>query len=282
MCPPLAAPQLDRIRRTRRHPRRTQPDYLILRYLVNHLERVLDEVRHPVDDVLDLFCGTQPYRDHLPPHTRYVAMDIDDTYGMPDVVSGESCPSRTTPSTSCSSPRSFTTSPIRTAAWRSSGACCAPAGRSCSPCRWWWDYDRRIVERRYTGPQLAELFSGWDEVRVRENGGYSVAWATLTVRILRGLDELVPAKAPDPDRAALFTAASLALNFVATLLAKARRAGTADRSRRGAGLADARPPAGLEGDGGGSGGGEHGARLRNPRCRDRHRTPARCLSLIHI
>jgi len=92
VCPPLAAPQLDRIRRTRRHPRRTQPDYLILRYLVNHLERVLDEVRHPVDDVLDLFCGTQPYRDHLPPHTRYVAMDIDDTYGMPDVVSGEFLP----------------------------------------------------------------------------------------------------------------------------------------------------------------------------------------------
>ena len=29
-----------------------------------------------------------------------------------------------------------------------------------------WEYDRRIVERRYTGPGLAELFEGWDDVWV--------------------------------------------------------------------------------------------------------------------
>jgi SAM-dependent methyltransferase len=84
--------ELERIRRTRRHPVRTQPDYLIQRFLVLHLERVLGEIRHPVDDVLDLWCGTQPYRDLVPPHGRYVAMDIDDRYGTPDVISDEFLP----------------------------------------------------------------------------------------------------------------------------------------------------------------------------------------------
>ena len=55
-----------------------------------------------------------------------------------------------------------------------------------------WEYDRRIVERRYTGPGLAELFEGWDDVWVGEIGGYTVAWATLSGRILRGLSEFGP------------------------------------------------------------------------------------------
>lgn len=219
MSPPLPASQLDRIRRTRRHPARTQPDYLILRHLVNHLERVLDEVRHPVDDVLDLFCGTQPYRDLLPPHTRYVAMDVDDTYGAPDVVSGEFLPF---PDDSFdlvlfSEAFHYVTDPPGGVAELE--RVLRPGGTLVLTVPLVWEYDRRIVERRYTGPQLAELFEGWDELRVWENGGYSVAWATLTGRVLRGIDELLPAAARRALRP-LFTTASLALNVVATLLAK--------------------------------------------------------------
>jgi len=43
-----------------------------------------------------------------------------------------------------------------------------------------WEYDRGIVEHRYTGPSLAALFSGWEQVEVRENGGRGIAWTTLT------------------------------------------------------------------------------------------------------
>jgi hypothetical protein len=89
---PFPPSQLEEIRRTRRYPRRTDPYYLILRILVLHLESVLREIRHPVNDVLDLYCGTQPYRDLLPPHTRYVSLDIDERYGVPDVVSDEFLP----------------------------------------------------------------------------------------------------------------------------------------------------------------------------------------------
>ena len=42
---PLSDPVLDEIRRTRRHPRYTQPEYLVLRFLLANLETVLGEVR---------------------------------------------------------------------------------------------------------------------------------------------------------------------------------------------------------------------------------------------
>ena len=211
--------ELERIRRTRRHPVRTQPDYLILRYLVNHLERVLGEVRHPVDDVLDLYCGTQPYRDLVPPHLRYVAMDIDDRYGTPDVVSDEFLPF---PDASFdlilfSEAFHYVTDPP--AGVEELKRVLRPGGTLVLTVPLVWEYDRRIVERRYTGPHLTELFGGWDEVQVLENGGYSVAWATLSGRILRGIDELMPARARGPLKP-LFVGAALVLNFVATLLTK--------------------------------------------------------------
>ena len=50
----LPADELERIRRTRGILPAASADCLILRHLVNNLERVLQEIRHPVDDVLDL------------------------------------------------------------------------------------------------------------------------------------------------------------------------------------------------------------------------------------
>ncbi len=48
-----------------------------------------------------------------------------------------------------------------------------------------WEYDRTILEHRFTGPELATLLEGWEDVRVVENGGRAVAWATLTGSMLR-------------------------------------------------------------------------------------------------
>jgi SAM-dependent methyltransferase len=219
MCPTLPADELDWIRRTRRYPARTQAEYLILRYLVNNLERVLREIRHPVDDVLDLYCGTQPYRDLVPPHTRYLSMDIDDRYGTPDVISSEFLPFPDDSFDLVLFTEAFHYVTDPKAGVAELKRVIRPGGTLVLTVPLVWEYDRRIVERRYTGPQLAELFAGWDEVRVLENGGYAVAWATLTGRVLRGIDELLPA---GPHRALrpLFVAANLALNFVATLLTK--------------------------------------------------------------
>jgi SAM-dependent methyltransferase len=216
---PFPPSQLEEIRRTRRYPRRTDPYYLILRILVLHLESVLREIRHPVNDVLDLYCGTQPYRDLLPPHTRYVSLDIDERYGVPDVVSDEFLPF---PDASFdlilfTEAFHYVTDPAHAVA--ELRRVLRPEGTLVLTVPLVWEYDRRIVERRYTGPHLQELFQDWDETRVIENGGYSVAWATLSNRTLHALYEA----APQPFRLPLKPAvafATLGLNLLATLLAR--------------------------------------------------------------
>ena len=65
-------------------------------------------------------------------------------------------------------------------AWRRSGASCVRAGTLLVAVPLVWEYDRTILEHRYTGPELASLFAGWDDVTVVENGGRAVSWATLT------------------------------------------------------------------------------------------------------
>jgi SAM-dependent methyltransferase len=212
--------ELERIRRTRRYPVRTQPDYLILRFLVLHLENVLGQIRHPVDDVLDLWCGTQPYRDLVPPHRRYVAMDIDDRYGTPDVISDEFLPFPDASFDLILFTEAFHYLTDPRAAVEELARVLRPRGTLVLTVPLVWEYDRRIVERRYTGPQLAELFADWDDVWVLENGGYAVAWATVTGRIMRGIDQAVPSLARRLLRP-LFAAAVYVMNIVATLLTRA-------------------------------------------------------------
>ena len=49
-----------------------------------------------------------------------------------------------------------------------------------------------ILEHRYTGPELADLFAGWDAVEIIENGGQAVAWATLTGAMMERLRWAIP------------------------------------------------------------------------------------------
>src|SRR5437660_3136567 len=84
--------EIRRPQRPRRHPRPTQPDYLHARYLVEALERTLPNVPPPVRDVLDVYCGTRPYEDLLPPGSQTVGMDLTDFAGLADVVSSEFLP----------------------------------------------------------------------------------------------------------------------------------------------------------------------------------------------
>jgi SAM-dependent methyltransferase len=53
-----------------------------------------------------------------------------------------------------------------------------------------WPYHRGILEHRFTGPELEELFSGWDEVGVVENGGMGLDW--LEGRYLQGSTTTLP------------------------------------------------------------------------------------------
>jgi SAM-dependent methyltransferase len=87
-----------------------------------------------------------------------------------------------------------------------------------------WEYDRTILEHRYTGPELASLFSGWDDVTVVENGGRAVSWATLT----GSLAGLIQWNLPDRRRLRLgvrpaFTGFYLLVNGAGLLLDRAER-----------------------------------------------------------
>ena len=77
---------LQTIRRSRRHPRPTQYDYLHLRRLVDDLATAFGDLDQPISDVLDVWCGTRPYEDLLPPGARVVGLDIDNRFGAADVV----------------------------------------------------------------------------------------------------------------------------------------------------------------------------------------------------
>ena len=220
--PALATRELARIRATRRHPRRTQPDYAILRVLVAELERKLAALEAPLGDVLDLYAATQPYRDLLPPHRSYVSLDIDEHYGPQDVVTEEFLPfaDGSFDLILCTESFHYLTEPEDAVA--ELARVLRPGGILLLTVPLVWEYDRRIVERRYTGPQLAELFAGWVTVDVDELGGYGVAWATLTGRIARGFGEFGPRWSR-----ALFTAllpvASVLINGIAAVVTRAER-----------------------------------------------------------
>src|SRR3954452_5651159 len=217
----LTAEQREQIRRSRRHPRRTQPDYLVLQYLVKNLERVLDECRHPVNDVLDLWAGTQPYRDLLPPHVRYVALDVDDTFGTPDLVSSEFLPLPSNAFDLVLFTEAFQHVADPGAAVSEIRRVLRPGGTVVLSVPLVWEYDRRFLEHRFTGPGLRALFDdGWEDVRLYENGGYAVWWATLTGPIVRGFAEFGPPRARRALRRAVKPSAWL-VNVVATGLAHA-------------------------------------------------------------
>jgi hypothetical protein len=67
-----------------------------------------------------------------------------------------------------------------------------PGGHALISVPFVWEYDRTVLEHRYTGPSLERLFAGWEDVTVVENGGRAVSWATLTGMIASMAEHHVP------------------------------------------------------------------------------------------
>lgn len=218
--PALPARQLARIRKTRRHPRRTQPDWAVLHVLVEELRKKLAELEAPLGDVLDLYSATQPYRDLLPAHRSYVSMDIDEHYGPQDVVSDDFLPFADESFDLILCTEAFYYLVDVEEAISELQRVLRPGGTLLLTVPLVWEYDRRIVEHRFTGPELAAMFDGWEDVAAAELGGYAIAWATLTGRILSGFAEFGPAWSRRVS-AALLPLASTIVNGLAALLARA-------------------------------------------------------------
>jgi SAM-dependent methyltransferase len=179
----LPPAELDRIRNARQHPRRTQFDYLHLRRL---RDDIADELRRlpPGLDVLDLYCGTRPYDDLLPPGSRCTGLDIDGRYGAADLVTTEFLPFEDDAFDLVACYEGFHYIRDPAAGIAEIGRVLRPGGRVLISVPHVWEYDPDGHEHRFTGPELRALLSGWDDVRLTENGGRGVAWATQTGRIL--------------------------------------------------------------------------------------------------
>jgi len=170
-----------KMRRTRRRPRATQFDYLHMRCLVDDLTAALAQVGADAREVLDVYCGARPYDDLLPPGAVVTGLDVPgNPYGIADVVTDEFLPfeDESFDLVMCIEAFHYVADPERGVA--EIGRVLRPGGHAVVAVPLVWEYDRSILEHRYTGPELASLFAGWDEVTVVENGGRAVSWATLT------------------------------------------------------------------------------------------------------
>jgi len=217
----LPPQDLDEIRRSRRHPRPTQHDYLHLRYMVAGLVDVLETLPAPAGDVLDVWCGTRPYDDLLPPSARIVGFDVEgNPYGSADVVSDDFLPFDDESFDLVLCIQSFQYVADPEAAIAEFRRVLRPGGAALVGLPFALEYDPRILERRYTGPQLVALFDAWEDVVVHEYGGRAVSWTVLTASMLRNLELRVTRPRVLRPLRPLFRAVYVLLNGVGLALAR--------------------------------------------------------------
>lgn len=176
----------------------------------------------PVQDVLDVWCGTRPYEDLLPPTARCIGLDVEgNPYGVADVVSDEFLPfpDESFDLVICIEAFQYVPDPVRAVSefrrvLRSGGTVLVTLPFA-------WQYDRSILERRYTGPELVVLFEGWESVDLRENGGRAVSWTVLTGSLLNDAEQRARRLRPLRLLRPLFLSGYVVVNGLGLLLVKA-------------------------------------------------------------
>jgi SAM-dependent methyltransferase len=156
----------------------------------------------------------------MPAGARCIGLDVvGDEYGVADVVSDEFLPfdDASFDLVTCIEAFHYVEDPVHGVS--EIRRVLRPGGTALIAVPFVWEYDRTILEHRYTGPELAALFDGWEDVIVVENGGRVVAWATLTATLL----ERVRMRIPDAlglSRAAdvAFAVGYVVLNAIASAL----------------------------------------------------------------
>jgi SAM-dependent methyltransferase len=209
------------IRASRRHPRITQYNYLHLRRLVEGLRAALADVAGPVGDVLDVWCGSRPYEDLLPAGMRCVGLDVSDNpYGVADVVSDEFLPFPDASFDLLTCVQAFQYMPDPDHAVSEFARVLRPGGTAVVSLVFGDAYEGDSFEGRYTSHQLRQLFAGWDDVRVREDGGRTVTWTMLTGSLLFGAEQRVGRREKLRALRPLFVAGYVAVNGFGLALAR--------------------------------------------------------------
>ena len=152
--------RLDRARcdpGARRHPRWSQFDYLHIRRLVDDISTALARIAGPVRDVLDIYCGTRPYDDLLPEGVRCVGLDVPgNPYdGIADVISDAFLPFEDESFDLVTCYEAFQYVPDPAHGIAEMRRVLRPGGTALVTVPFAWEYDRAIVEHRYTEPELA-------------------------------------------------------------------------------------------------------------------------------
>jgi SAM-dependent methyltransferase len=184
----------DEIRRSRRHPRPTQFDYLHVKRLVDDLAAAVGRLSHNVRDVLDVYCGTRPYDDLFTRESRIVGLDIDNRFGVADVVTSEFLPFPEDSFDVVLCTQAFYYVPEPQEAVDEIRRVLRPGGTVLITVPVVWEYDTRTFEHRYTESSLARVFAGWDDVRVVESGGWGVSWAAVTGSLVHGVEDRLAAR----------------------------------------------------------------------------------------
>ena len=218
----LSLAALRAMRRSRRHPRITEVDYLHLRKLIEGLRTALAEVPSPVDDILDIWCGSRPYDDLFPRGARCVGFDMEDNpYGVADVASDTFLPFPDASFDLVVCIQAFHYMPDPAHAVAELARVLRPGGTTLVTLVFAFEYDRRLpFEGRYTEQQLRELFSGWANVEVHEDGGRGVAWAAMTTGLLSAFEQRTSRMRPLRLLHPLFVAAYVVVNTLGLLLAR--------------------------------------------------------------
>ena len=188
----ISLAELQEARNSRRHPRRTQFDYLHLRHLVDDLAEILRDVPGPVSDALDVFCGARPYDDLMPPGARVVGYDIDDHYRVADVTGGEFLPFPDNSFDLVTCIEGFYYVQDQAHGEAELRRVLRPGGTVVIAVPQLWPYERDVFEYRYSERSLRAVFEGWDEVRMIENGGMVVSWTLLTGMLMSTAVEAAP------------------------------------------------------------------------------------------
>lgn len=213
---------LPAIRASRRHPRRTQFDYLHLRAVIERLRSTIASLPEPVTDVLDVWCGSRPYDDLLPSGARSVGLDIvGNPYGVADVVSDEFLPFPDASFDLALMIEAFQYVRDPVGAVIELRRVLRPGGTVLVALPFAFEYDRRDFQARYTAPQLRALFAdGWEDVRVGEDGGRAVTWTVLTGSLVHGVEQRATRRLPRRAVHPVFAGAYAALNSLGGVLAR--------------------------------------------------------------
>jgi SAM-dependent methyltransferase len=193
-APTVPPAVVEEIRRSRRQPRLTQFDYLHLTRLVDDLAEAIAGVGSGAREVLDVYCGTRPYDDLFPAGARIVGLDVEDRFGLADVVTREFLPfdDESFDVVLCTQAFYYVEDPA--AALAEIRRVLRPGGIVVITVPVVWEYDRDNLEHRFTEPMLRRLFAGWSEVRVVESGGWGVSWAAVTGSLFNRVEERLAAR----------------------------------------------------------------------------------------